>query len=243
MTRLRWGATLWILGLLTFPAQYVAAALWPQRYSWVSNLISDLGVTACGTFDAGTRVERYICSPGHLLANGSTIANGAVLAVGAALLWSAWPRRRTGRLAMVFLATGGVLVMLVGLLPWDRHPEAHDVVALAQAGAQWAGMVVLAFALNGSPAARWTAILTIVGVLVSIIGFVLFVDALSGGPSLALGVGITERVAFDTLTLWGAAVGFMLLASSVGPGSTTASHHGGGMPAAGESSGSSGARL
>ncbi|MGY4541266.1 putative membrane protein [Arthrobacter sp. UYNi723] len=231
MIRLRWGATFWTLGLLTFPAQYAAAALWPQRYSWASNLISDLGVTTCGTFDAGTRVERYLCSPGHMLANGSTIANGAFLAVGAVLLWSVWPRRRTGKIAMVFLAMGGVLVMMVGFLPWDLYPEAHDVVALAQAAVQWVGMIILAFALRGSAAARWTAVLTIAGVLISIIGFVLFIDAISGGPSLALGLGITERIAFDTLTLWGAAVGFILIATSPKPRPTAERHHASKAPA------------
>lgn len=217
MNRLRWGAVLWILGLLVFPAQFIAAALWPQPYSWASNFISDLGVTACRVFDAGTRVERYICSPGHVLANGSTIANGAILTLGAILLWSAWPRRISGKVAMAFLASGGLLVVLVGFLPWDLYPAAHDVVALAQAAVQWVGMIILVFALRGRStvlgAARWVARLTAVSVLVSITGFVLFIDAVSGGPSLSLGIGFTERIAFDTLTLWGAVVGFILLAS------------------------------
>lgn len=218
MNRLRWGAWLWILGLLTFPAQLIAAALWPQPYSWSSNFISDLGVTACRVFDAGTRVERYICSPGHVLANGSTIANGAALALGAVLLWSSWSRPLTGKVAMTFIAGGGLLVVLVGFLPWDVYPAAHDVAALAQAALQWVGMIILVFALRGTAAARWTALLTAMGVLVSISGFVLFIDAISGGLSLSLGIGLTERIAFDTLTLWGAAVGFILLATTPNDG-------------------------
>lgn len=224
MNRLRWGATLWILGLLTFPAQLSAAALWPQRYSWGSNFISDLGVTACRVFDAGTRVERYICSPGHVLANGSTIANGAVLTLGAIFLWSVWPRQLTGRVAMALLAAGGLLVMLAGFLPWDLYPEAHDIVALAQAAVQWIGMIILVFALQGNPAARWTALLTGLSVLLSITGFVLFIDAISGGSSLALGLGLTERIAFDTLTLWGAAIGFILLTAPIKTPLTTGQH-------------------
>jgi hypothetical membrane protein len=216
MTRLRWGALLWITGLLTFPAQILAAAQWPRGYSWVSNLISDLGVTTCGMFDSGTRVERYICSPAHLLVNGSFMVSGATLLIGAILLWSAWGRVRTGRVAMALLAGGGVLVILVGVFPWDLYPEAHDVVALAQAAAQWIGMILLAVASRGSTAARWISAVTTVSVLVSVLGFVFFVDAIGGGPSLALGVGFTERVAFDTLTLWSAAVGLMLLASRPG---------------------------
>jgi hypothetical protein len=156
-------------------------------------------------------VERYICSPAHLLANGSTVANGAFLTAGAVLLWSAWPRPRSGRIAMAFLAAGGLLVIAVGLLPWDLQPAAHDVTALAQAAAQWMGMITLVLALRGTRAARRASVLTAVSVLVSVLGFVLFIDAIGGGPSLALGLGLTERIAFDTLTLWGAAMGLVLL--------------------------------
>lgn len=211
MTRHSWGAALWALALLTFPAQILSAAQWPRTYSWTSNLISDLGVTSCATFDAGRRVERYICSPAHVLANGATVANGMLLAVGAVLLWSAWPRVRTGRIAMAVLTLGGILVMAVGLLPWDTHPAAHDAAALSQAVVQWIGMIVLAVALRGSTRARWVSGLTVVTVVVSMIGFVLFADGISGGPSLALGLGVTERIAFDTLTLWGVALGLVLL--------------------------------
>ncbi|QOD44085.1 DUF998 domain-containing protein [Clavibacter zhangzhiyongii] len=213
MTRIRWGATLWVLGLVAFPAQIVAAAMWPRTYSWRTNFISDLGVTACEMFDVGTRVERYICSPAHALANGSTIVNGLLLTAGAVLLWSAWPRRRTGRLAMALLMVGGLLVALVGFLPWDVYPEHHDAVALAQAAAQWVGMIVLVFALRGAGAFRGAAVLTAVSVVVSISGFVLFIDAIDGGPSFVLGLGITERIAFDTLAVWGAVMGVIVLKS------------------------------
>jgi hypothetical membrane protein len=223
MTRIRLGAALWVLCLLAFPAQVLAAGQWPSPYSWSSNLISDLGVTACGIYDAGTRVERYICSPAHLLANGATVANGILLAVGAILLWSAWPRRRTGRAAMIFLALGGLLVAAVGFLPWDVQPEGHDVTALAQAAVQWIGMVVLATALRGSAAARWASALTLTTIALSIAGFILFIDAIGGGPSISLGLGITERLAFDTLTIWGAALGLILLMTTLSEDRTTSS--------------------
>ncbi|SCC01299.1 hypothetical membrane protein [Pseudarthrobacter enclensis] len=211
-SRRRMGATLWVLCLLTFPAQLLAAAQWPEPYSWQGNLISDLGVTGCGIYDAGTRVERYICSPAHLLANGATVANGLLLAAGAVLLWSSWPRPRTGKVAMAFLALGGLLVAVVGVLPWDVEPDGHNAAALAQAVVQWAGMLILAVTLRGSTAGRWAGALTMACVVLSAVGFVLFVGAVGGGPSAPLGLGLTERLAFDTLTVWGAALGLMVLA-------------------------------
>jgi hypothetical protein len=183
-----------------------------------------LGVTECGIYDAGTRVERDICSPAHLLANGATVANGILLTVGAILFWSVWPRRRTGRVAMVSLALGGLLVAAVGFLPWDVQPEGHDMAALAQAAVQWVGMLVLAAALRGSTAARWARALTLASVGLSIVGFVLFIDAIGGGPSISLDLGITERFAFDTLTIWGAALGLILLTTTLSEHHTDSSH-------------------
>lgn len=110
--------------------------------------------------------------------------------------------------------------MLVGFLAWDVYPEAHDAVALAQALMQWIGMAFLVFALKGSTAARWASALTLASVTLSIAGFVLFIDAISGGPSISLGLGITERLAFDTLTVWGAVLGVILLMTTLGHRST-----------------------
>jgi len=193
--------------------QVIAAAQWPQAYSWTANTISDLGVTSCAVFDAGTRMERYICSPAHLLANAATVANGVLLSLGAVLLWSSWPRRRTGQAAMAILVLSGVLLALVGIFPWDLYPEAHNLAALTQAPLQWAGMVVLVFALRGSSSARWRAALTLACLLISVAGFALFIDAIVGGPSTALGAGLAERIAFDTLNLWTVALGLVLLLS------------------------------
>ncbi|WAP51800.1 DUF998 domain-containing protein [Arthrobacter sp. ATA002] len=205
---------------MTYPAQIIAAAQWPRPYSWVSNTISDLGFTACATFDPGTRAERYVCSPAHLLANAGTVANGLLLAVGAVLLWSVWPRQRTGHAAMVLLALSGFLLVLVGVFPWDVDPLLHNLSALLQAPVQWAGMIVLVFALRGNPDGRGASVLTIACLVISIAGFVLFVDAVGGGPSAAIGLGLTERISFDILTLWSAAIGVLLLTSKTSSGST-----------------------
>lgn len=230
MTRIQWGAASWILCLLTFPMQLISAAKWPQPYSWTANLISDLGVLSCGVFDTGTQVERYICSPAHALANGATIANGVLLAIGAVLLWNAWPNRRSGHVAMMLIILGGILVAFVGALPWDRYPDAHNTTALLQAVIQWAGMFSLLIALRGAPMARLAVTLTLICLVISIIGFALFILALGAGSTEPLGLGASERIAFDILTLWGAGMGLVLLKTPLNitadggtlPGSTSA---------------------
>lgn len=213
MTRIQWGAMLWVLAALALPLQAIVAMLWSPPYSWSTNFISDLGVTSCGVFDVGSPVERSICSPAHVLANASTVANGALLATGAVLLLTTWPRRRTGNAAMLLIAAAGLFVAIVGFLPWNLYPPAHDNAAFGQAVAQWAGMIVLVFALRGNPDMRWMSTLTVTSLAVSMIAFVFFVDATSKEPSVALGVGITERVAFDILTLWGMGMGILMLLS------------------------------
>lgn len=217
MHRTRYAAVLWILGALAFPAQLLASLRWPVPYSWTGHLISDLGTTTCGIIDAGSRAERYVCSPWHALANGATIANGALLAAGALLLWNAWPRRTPGRWASALLGVGGLLVVGVGLVPWDAAPELHAAFALSQAPAQWAGMALVAAASWRTGRTPGIPALTCAALAVSVAGFALFVDAVGGGPSLALGLGLAERIAFDTLTLWSAAVGCLLLRRHRGP--------------------------
>jgi hypothetical membrane protein len=207
----------WVLAAVLIPVQVLVAARWPSPYSWGSHLISDLGATMCGIADAGARVERYVCSPWHLLANAATVANGLMLSLGAVLLWSVWPRRRSGRAGSALLAVGGLCVVGVGLTPWDLQPDLHNLLALVQAPLQWVGMILLIRATWHTTLPRAVPVVTAVGVVVSVTGFVLFLDAVGGGPSLALGLGLTERLAFDTLTLWSAAVGVALLVSAQRP--------------------------
>jgi hypothetical membrane protein len=210
MSKQQVGGWCWVSAVVLIPVQVLVAARWPYPYSWGSHLISDLGATMCGIADAGTRVERYVCSPWHVLANAATVVNGLTLALGAVLLWSVWTRRRSGRVGSVLLTAGGVCVVGVGLTPWDLHPDLHNSFALAQAPLQWVGMVLLVRATWHTTLPRVVPVVTAVGVVVSVAGFALFLDTV-GGISLGLGLGLTERLAFDTLTLWSAAVGAILL--------------------------------
>ena len=117
---------------LYLPAQVLTALRWPRPYSWTDNFISDLGVTACGVYPDPGLPTREICSPWHAVFNTATALSGVLTVMGAVLL-TGWWRGRCGRAGTALVALHGSLAALVGLLPWDRHPDAHNAVALWQA--------------------------------------------------------------------------------------------------------------
>ncbi|WP_295842088.1 DUF998 domain-containing protein [uncultured Microbacterium sp.] len=200
--RVQIGASLWAVGLPLLPLQVLVAMQWPSGYSIADNAISDLGVTSCGVFSDHSTTARLICSPWHAVFNGGMVVSGALITAGAVLLGGSWGGR-TGRTGSVLAAVSGVFVILVGCFPWNTFPELHDAAALGQALTQWSAMILLA-AAAGRGAFR---ALTFATVAVSLASFVVFVDGLEGGRSPLLPLGIAERLAFDTLTLWTAAVG------------------------------------
>lgn len=205
--RQRWriGAALWVASALLLPVQLIVALQWPDGYSVTGNAISDLGVTVCGPFTEGG-VVREVCSPWHVGFNAGMVVSGVLTALGAVLLHGCWSRR-TGRVATILMAAVGVCVVAVGFAPWDRHPALHDGAAAAQALLQWAAMILLAVAA-GRSVFRWV---TIAAVAVSILGFAAFLLALDGAAVPGLSFGIAERLSFDTLTVWTAAVGVAVL--------------------------------
>ncbi|MGN7188742.1 DUF998 domain-containing protein [Microbacterium enclense] len=206
--RRRWsiGAASWAVSGLFLPLQVVVAWQWPNGYSIADNAISDLGVTICGSFSDYAAAARPVCSPWHALFNFGVVASGVLIAVGAALLYGRWSSL-AGRAGLVLAAVSAVFVITVGLAPWDVLPDVHDLAALAQALTQWAAMIQLAIAA-GRGAFR---VVTLATVAVSIVSFMDFLLVLEGAGPMVLPLGIAERLAFDTLSLWTASVGVSLL--------------------------------
>lgn len=205
VVRRRIGAAAWVASGLLLPLQVVVALQWPEGYSVANNAISDLGVTTCGRFSEGLQQVRQVCSPWHAVFNGGMVVSGVLTAVGAILLHGWW-RGRPGRVGTILMAVAGVAVTIVGLAPWDVAPGLHDGAALVQAVAQWLAMILLAVA--GSGGFRW---LTLAAVALSVAGFVAFLSAAEGTEVGGVSFGLAERLSFDTLALWTAAVGVAVL--------------------------------
>lgn len=203
--RWRIGAALWALSALFLPVQFAVALQWPDGYSLFANAISDLGVTRCGVFADDSALPRTVCSPWHDLFNIGLVASGLVTTVGAVLLHGRWATR-AGRTGTVLAAISGAFVVAVGFAPWDISPELHDAAALAQAVTQWLAMLLLASAAGRGLFRSLTAFT----VVLSIASFVDFLISLAGRGAGLLPLGIAERLAFDTLVLWTAAVGMFV---------------------------------
>lgn len=206
MNRYRAGAVAWMASAVIFPVQLLVALRWPQGYSVARNAISDLGVVGCGQFSEQGQQVRDVCSPWHPLFNAGMAASGVLIMIGAILMYGWWDSR-SGRAGMILMALTGLLVSIVGLAPWDIYPGAHDSAAFGQAVAQWLAMGILAAAAGPGRFRQ----LTIVASVVSIVGFAAFLAALEGAEVPWLGLGGTERISFDTLSLWTALAGVALM--------------------------------
>src|SRR6185312_1598211 len=79
------GASCWTLSIVFFVGPAIVQSASARPYSLATNLISDLGNTACGP---------DICSPLHGLMNATFFVVALFHILGAITTYSAWPRRR-----------------------------------------------------------------------------------------------------------------------------------------------------
>ncbi|MGW4241205.1 DUF998 domain-containing protein [Nocardia sp. NPDC004722] len=194
----------WAATVAYFVISVLVGAAWTDGYHLGANYISDLGVTDCLTV-AEQGNSRWVCSPWHPLWNSAMIATGALTALGA-LAWAVARPDRWHRAGCLLLVLAGAATAGCGAVPWNRDPELHDTFALAQWLVQIFGMAVLA-ATNRR---RYPAIAPFTGLalLISAFGGI----GLYSKDHFGLAIGLIERLAFDTLTVWTVAIGAILLA-------------------------------
>ncbi|GAA1854054.1 hypothetical protein GCM10009714_39030 [Microlunatus capsulatus] len=185
----------WLVQPLYVVAELVTAAGSTAPYSLADQTISDLGATTCTSVGYPYGAVA-VCSPRHLLLNGSLVLFGALLALGAVLLHRSLPRRRSARAATVAWVVVGLSSAATGLVPLDRDLTLHALVALPGLLASPVALLLLGGALR-SIAPR-TAVLTAAAGLLSAVGAVAFL-ATASSPELG---GVRERVAFWPSYLW-----------------------------------------
>jgi hypothetical membrane protein len=200
----RLGAISWILTIAYFVAQPIVAAAWDPAYSFSNNTISDLGNARCGPSEEPWRRGAYLCSPRHALMNVVFVLVGFFTVLGAWVARDYWPSRRLAKTGLALVALSGVGGILVGLAPGDVNLSLH----LAGAALQFPAAVgPLLLGLATPRERRWERTFSFAIGALGIVGVLLFVSGLHVG----LGVGGTERLAFDPLTAWTVVLGGVIL--------------------------------
>lgn len=196
------GPLVWVLSLQYFAAQIAVAQHWPAKYSWTRNLISDLGNTACGTFDG-----RYVRSPDHSIMNASFIMLGATMALGSLLIYTEFRRSRGSLIGFSFMAIAGLGTLLVGLFPENSILAVHYFGAFLAFGLGNLSIVILSLVLRReTDALRVFSFLTGVAALVALGLFILHIY-------LGLGRGGMERVVSYPQAIWLALFGMYMFHS------------------------------
>ena len=216
--QIRLGAIFWVLTIEFFLAQFLSQAAWPG-YSMITNDISLLGVTTCGTYinPAPGGIEP-VCSPLSLAFNAGMAINGLLVVLGVWLTRHLWPRRRLTVAALWLLAIGGDGSMLVGLFPLNVFLPLHMIGAVLSLGVACFGFFLLGAVVWREY--RAFAIYTIATGAVALLGFVLYVAEIYLG-----GRGTIERVAAWPHTIWYIATGVLILRRYFGLTPTTTARH------------------
>ena len=199
-------ATVWIVAVLEFLAvMAVVQSRWTTSYSLSSNVISDLGNTACGPFPHATSHD--VCSPLHDVFNVSIIVLGLLGILGAVLVRSGFPPRRTATIGLALLAIGSAGAIGVGASPENVDLTIHSISALIAFLIGNLGLIVIGFAMFRDT--RWGGFraYTILSGLVGLLGLGLYVGHVWEG----LGQGGTERLIVAPLLLWLVVVSVHLL--------------------------------
>jgi hypothetical membrane protein len=200
------GAACWTLSVAVFVVQAIAQAAFTRPYGLATNFISDLGNTACGPYvDGGYHAN--VCSPLHVLMNGTFIAVGVCHVAGAICTRRAWPRGSLPGVGLVLLALAGVGVILAGLAPENVNLSLHSFGALFGLSCLNAAMILLGAALFR--VTRPLAIAALVAGIVGALGSIVFVNSLAGVP-----VGTAERIADYPATAMVVVFGLALLWSA-----------------------------
>src|SRR5271169_5499118 len=135
------GPVLYVSSIQFFAVQIFVAMRWNPPYSLTRDTISDLGNTACGTFNA-----RFVCSPLHGLMNVSFIVLGVAMTAGSVLISRQFARGRAATTGLAAMAISGVGVIIVGIFPENSIPAFHGLGAAIPFTAGNAALIIMATA-------------------------------------------------------------------------------------------------
>ena len=201
----RLGPVLYIAGIQYFVVQFIVALRWAPPYSISGDTISDLGNTACGSWNG-----RYVCSPLHGLMNWSLVVLGITMTLGSVLISRYFAIGRASRAAFAMMAISGAGVIVVGSFPENTVSALHGLGTAIPFVLGNASLVILAHSF-GMPALL--RLYTFLSGVIALLGLVVY----ASGHYLGLGEGGIERVVAYPQTVYLAVIGFHLVTRSAAP--------------------------
>lgn len=192
-----------VLSSWYFAAQVLVAWVFRPHYSFIDNVISDLGNTGCPPPNSD------ICSPLHVVMNVSIIALGVTMIVGAVLVFSEFSfsddarERRAAWAGFVSLALGGAGAVLVGAVPENVNTaQLHTVGTAMVIGFGQLAILILGLALRQID--DWLReFMLVTSLLVLLVGI-----SIAGKHQFGLGAGGAERLAQYPESVWLILFGF-----------------------------------
>lgn len=198
----RAGPILWLVSGQYFVVQVVVASAFKAGYEWGANTISDLGNTRCASYGG-----RTVCSPWHLLMNGSFVVLGITMLGGAVLLGRqlAGDGSRTAKLGFWCLGLAGLGTIVVGVFPENTVAGLHQAGAALPFVLGNVGVLLVGATVGRLPTGVRATTIGAGGV--GLVGLVLFLSH----AYLGLGTGGMERVTAYPQDVWMIAIGGYLL--------------------------------
>jgi hypothetical membrane protein len=193
------GPILYVSSIQFFAVQIFVAMQWNPPYSLARDTISDLGNTACGTFNS-----RPVCSPLHGLMNASFIVLGIAMTAGSILISRKFAKSRAATVGFAAMAASGIGVIIVGIFPENSIPAFHGLGAAIPFTLGNAALIIIAAAPVLPAALRLYSFLS--GTLA-----VLALVSYSSSHYLGLGEGGIERVVAYPQVVWLIVIGIFLL--------------------------------
>jgi hypothetical membrane protein len=196
------GPVLYVTSIQYFAIQLIVALQWSPPYSLSRNTISDLGSTACGTWNG-----RYVCSPLHSLMNASFVVLGITMILGSVLISRNFASGRAAAAGFAAMAISGVGVIMVGFFPENSESTLHELGAAIPFVLGNASLIILALSFKMPAVLRAYFFLSGVMALLGLAAF-------ASSHYLGLGEGGMERVVAYPQTVCLVVIGCYLAARS-----------------------------
>ena len=198
----RLGPILYVTSIQYFAVQLFVALQWRPPYNLSRDTISDLGNTACGTWNG-----RYVCSPLHNLMNASFVVLGITMALGSVLVSRYFANDRTSKAGFAAMTISGLAVIMVGFFPENSVSALHGLGAAIPFVLGNASLIILALSLKMPALLRLYFFLSGVIALLGLLAY-------ASSHDLGLGEGGIERVVAYPQTVCLIVIGFYLAARS-----------------------------